>query len=730
MDWVTQFATHPVASREGRSGSVVFCCVQVRFRQDIQGLRAVAVLLVALDHAAFGPFHGGFVGVDVFLVISGYLITSLLLREADQTGEVSLGAFYARRARRILPAALLVTVATILLSVRFLDGSRALDVGEQAIWVTFFAANIKFASEQTDYFNQDSPLSPLQHYWSLSVEEQFYLVWPVILLIALALLSRRLGGPRRAAGAVLGGIVVVSFLWSVHRTATEPLAAYFSTPARAYELGLGGLAAVVAPALLRLRITFLAFLLALGSWVGIGLIAYAALSFDSGTPFPGSAALVPVVGTVLLLLGGLPRVARWGPQRILAVLPLRRLGDWSYSFYLWHWPLLVVAAHLYGPISGGQGLLVLSLALGLSAATFRWVETPFRARTSWDVSRWRALLLYPATVAVVLPAVLLAQHVVRSGSQDGGPAITLAQYGQGATGPSAGPRFSKDPYVALVEASVRAAENDVAMPGNLQPNPLDLGDSVFGLGECDYVEVDTDDLELCPRGAKDGDKALVLIGDSHARQWIPALERIARQDGYVAYYLVREGCPGVDQVPWPVDGPSNVACAAFQDWAVAQVEALRPEITLLASDANERGYGGKDGVRVYTDTDVEAMHEAGMLAQVERVSPVSGRTVVIGDPPLHEIPPGECLGVDEPTLRGCLSPPQARSELMTDATRRAAAQGGADFVRTRDWFCVDDTCPTVVGQMITHRDDEHITVEYAAYLTPALARALRIPYEE
>ena len=699
--------------------------MQVHFRQDIQGLRAVAVTLVALDHANVGPLHGGFVGVDVFFVISGYLITSLLLREADKTGQISLSSFYARRARRILPAALLVTLATILLSVLFLDGARALSVGEQAIWVTFFAANIKFASEQTDYFAEGAPASPLQHYWSLAVEEQYYLFWPLILIGAIALLAGWLKGPRRAAIAVLVVIIAASFGWSVHQTAQDPTAAYFSTPARAYELAIGALAAAVTPYVARWSRSYLPFLLALASWVGVAMIAYSALAYTPQTPFPGSAAAVPVVGTALLLLGGLERVAAWGPQRALSVLPMRLVGDWSYSFYLWHWPVIIVARYQFGGISGWRGLAVLGVALALSAGTYYWVETPFRTRKVWSKGKVRALLLYPATIAIVLPSVAVANHVVRSGSNDGGPAITVTSYGQ--SDGDRPPRFSKDPYVALVQASVLAAQNEMEMPGGLRPSPLDLVDSVPSTDDCPYFDIKTKDLELCPRGDTEGDKQLVLIGDSHARQWIPALEKIADDNGYVAYFLVREGCPAADVVPWKKTGGGSVGCQEFQDWAVSQVEELEPDLTVLATDANERGFTDANGDQVGDEAGIEALLESGLVDTIEQVKPFSGKTVVIGDPPIHTVPPVECMTRDEPTLLGCLGPPEERSLRMIAATERAADTAGAQFIDTAAWFCARDLCPTVIGDLITHRDDEHITVDYAEYLTPELARLMGFP---
>ena len=234
-----------------------------------------------------------------------------------------------------------------------------------------------------------------------------------------------------------------------------------------------------------------------------------------------------------------------------------------------------------------------------------------------------------------------------------------------------------------------------------------------------------EDLKLCPRGDVDADRTMVLIGDSHARQWIPALEKIAEEEGYLAYFLVREGCPAVDQTPWKADdsGP-QYDCTDFQDWAAETVKELRPAITLMGTDANERGYVDEEGNHVDDDATVEEMVESGMVAQIERIKPYSDRTVILGDPPIHDISPVKCLTKRDPTLAGCLSPPETRSLNMMEATRRAAESTGAEFLVTEQWFCWDGLCPTVVGRLITHRDVEHITIPYSEYLAPEIKRKL------
>ena len=432
----------------------------------------------------------------------------------------------------------------------------------------------------------------------------------------------------------------------------------------------------------------------------------------------------PVAGAALLLLGGLGETRTWGPQRLLSLRPVRAVGDWSYSFYLWHWPLLVVAGVLYGPISGWRGAAVLAVALGLAAATYRLVETPFRTSkvlTRARRGRMRSLLLYPAMVLVVLPTVAAADHAVRADLDGGGAAISTSEFGQRQGEPQ--PSLGKDQYVALVRASVMAARNGLQVPAGLDPDPLDLRQSIPDLGDCDYYGMPVDDdLPLCPRGDVDADRTLVLIGDSHGRQWVPALERIADTYGYRAYYLVLQGCPGLDQTPWLKNGDEpQVTCQEFQDWAVEQVEELRPALTILATDVDEVGYADAEGRHVTDDAVVEEMAEAGIAAQIDRVAPYSGQTVVIGDPPQRTVSPTECLTKDDATLEGCLSEPDKRSVTMIFAVRRGTLAAGADYIGTIPWFCHDGACPAVVGDRVTHRDLEHVSIPYAEWLAPEIA---------
>ena len=343
-----------------------------KFRPDVEGLRAVAILLVVLYHAGVPPFHGGYVGVDVFYVISGFVITGLLLRERTTRGRTSLISFYARRCRRILPAAALVTIATVAATYHWLGFIRGGEVVHDARAAALFVANFHFISLGTNYLTAQRPASPLQNLWSLSVEEQFYLVYPTFFAVIAALSWWKTLRVRLAAGLVL--VIAASFAWSVYQTPTSQIAAYFSPLTHAWELALGALVAVVTGALASMPRRFAAA----STWIGLAAIAVSGIVFTDATRYPGWVVALPVVGTAAVIAGG-AAIPRLGAESILGRRPMQWLGKLSYSFYLWHWPLLAIAAEYAGhdlPLT--TSLMWVAVALALSAVTFALIEDPVR----------------------------------------------------------------------------------------------------------------------------------------------------------------------------------------------------------------------------------------------------------------------------------------------------------------------------------------------------------------
>jgi len=343
-----------------------------KFRPDVEGLRAIAILLVVLFHAGVPGLTGGFVGVDVFFVLSGFVITGVLLREHAASGKNRLLGFYGRRSRRILPAATLVIILTVLASYRWLGFLVGNDTAAVARTASLFYANFHFIWTGTNYLGAQAPPSALQNFWSLSVEEQFYLLYPTLFILT-ALLWKRIS-LRPKLTILLTCSIAVSFAWSIHQTAVNSVAAFFSPFTRAWELALGGLVAVLSLQLGKLHSAVAAAL----TWVGLAGILVAAFVYSAATPYPGVAVALPVISTALVVAGGMARPMA-GAEVVLRLPPFQWMGKLSYSLYLWHWPILIIAAqHVGHPLSVDDNLLWLLFALALSIGSYFLIENPIR----------------------------------------------------------------------------------------------------------------------------------------------------------------------------------------------------------------------------------------------------------------------------------------------------------------------------------------------------------------
>jgi peptidoglycan/LPS O-acetylase OafA/YrhL len=693
-------------------------------RGDIQGLRAVAVLTVIAAHAGVPFLPGGFVGVDVFYVISGYLIASLLYREILVTGKVSIGAFWGRRARRILPAATLVTVVTVLLSLAWMSLLDARQVVIDALWASAFAANIHFAQQGVYYFAEGEGPSPLQHYWSLAVEEQFYVLWPLLLagcLVVTRWLRRGKGRgverlPRSAVLTMLVILTVASLAWSIHATVASPSSAYFSTFTRAWELGVGALVALIPPTFVR-RLTRLS--LETMAVTGAVMLMTACIVITSETPFPGIAALLPVLGTAMLIMSGAAADSpgrRTLSSQLLSVAPMRMIGDWSYSLYLWHWPAFILPPvaldRAMTPLEKGLAVLVV---LTLSAYSYRYIEMPFRSgRPAHKLVRRRALVLYPASAVLIVATAGSAWWWTgyQGGEHGDAPPITVA----GA--PIDG---MHDNTEALVRASVSAAKDKRAVPSNLTPDLLNLRDSIADVGECDYED---NVRKLCPHG--DGDRSVMVIGDSHARAWIPAFARIIEEGDWTAYYLVKPQCTAAHLTIASLDSDEPFTdCSTFQEWVVDQVEAIHPDLVVVASSPPVNGvFNGEE--RVTSVNGIIPLLSAGYDDLFFELSQYADQVALVRDVPKSPDDPATCLSSGSPSLGDCMFEPVERSTVLGDVAVDSARTSGIEVVDPTPWLCYQGECPIVIGGTLSYRDTDHITTEYAANLWSELGNALHM----
>src|SRR6201994_2786082 len=377
-----------------------------RLRPDIEGLRAVAIVAVLLCHAGVPFLAGGYVGVDVFFVISGFLITKLLVGELDRTGTISLRGFYARRAKRLLPLSAILLTTVGILSLIFLSPLRNTEVAGDITASALYVANWHFAAQSVDYFAQGLEPSPVLHLWSLAIEEQFYLVWPGLMLAVTWFWRRRGRSVRPVLWVAIALILAGSLIYSLILTNEKPAFAYFDTFGRAWELGLGAALALLGTNVRLPRVGALAL-----GWAGIAAIVYASFAFTAETSFPGTAALIPTLGAAALILSGTALAEtvggvtgfKAGAGWILSLPPIRYVGRISYSWYLWHWPFLVFAAAIWGPrLSVAAGLLAVAASWVPTQATHLLMEAPVRRAPALRRLPNRAIALGLACMAVAV----------------------------------------------------------------------------------------------------------------------------------------------------------------------------------------------------------------------------------------------------------------------------------------------------------------------------------------
>jgi peptidoglycan/LPS O-acetylase OafA/YrhL len=665
-----------------------------KFRPDVEGLRAIAVAMVLLYHVGFGWASGGFAGVDVFFVISGFLITSQLATEADATGTVSLTQFYARRAKRIFPAAALVLLATIGLALAFIPKTRWAEIGGDVFSSAAYFTNWRLASRSVDYLAEDSTPSPVQHFWSLAVEEQYYIVWPLLIVGGL-FVARRWLRPRTILWILLGLLALPSLAYSVYLTQLEPGTAYFVTPTRMWELAIGGAVALGAHYWPQIPPKIA---LALG-WSGLAGIVVATFFVTAETAWPGYAASLPTLGTAAVIVGGSAAGAR-GPVAVLGTAPFRWVGGISYSLYLWHWPLILVATAALGTLPTHYGLALIALSVVLAWVTLKLVENPIR---------------YSSTMSAN-PKYALSSGLNFSflGASAGLGLMLFASAGAGTAGASS----AKGAAVLAERPRNDPAGAPVDNVPWMTPLPTMATQDVPDLyGDGCQVGFSASKDKPCVYGRKDGKLTIALVGDSKIGQWLPALQILAEKNDWRILVETKSAC-GFNSGKMIYKGKPYTAC--FK-WNRAALKSLlgpnKPDVVLTSQGRSAVSEAG-------ASSEAEPEMVAALQDWWKKLQKAGVKVIALADNPAPSKNVYECATEHPDKLTLCAFP---RNEGRgTPALRQAVAKTpGTSFIDLTDAICPTDKCAPVIGNVLVYRQGSHLTKTYVETLAPRLERELK-----
>jgi peptidoglycan/LPS O-acetylase OafA/YrhL len=719
--------------------------IRGEFRADIQGLRAIAVLLVLVYHLWPETLTGGFVGVDVFFVISGFLITGHLLQHPPRNAR-DLAEFWGRRIRRLLPAAFLVLLVTAVASRIVAPETQWAAIATQVIASALYIQNWVLASNSVDYLAAEEAPTPVQHYWSLAVEEQFYVVWPVLLLAIFWFAGRARVAPIVVARLAMLGIIAGSLFLSVTATATEPASAYFITPTRVWELAAGGLVATL-PSLgsLQLRSRSVDGV----AWLGLGMILLAGAAFTPETPFPGFVATLPIAGAALLLLAA--ATGRRSPTRYLRWRPIQHLGDTSYSIYLWHWPLIILWPHVTGlRLTLPESVAILGATIVLATITKVAVEDPYRFSPKFKplVPTFRFAAAGMLVLSIVGGAQLLEAQVrfdaALAAAPDGGgdPDAEIdpgadpdgdpgaepgGEPGAVPTGPDGiastpGPEPTDAPGptagltscvgAAAIVRGFDACPQDPA--GEMRPEPVVArADRPAAYRDGCWMYAPFGTRRTCDYGR--GDIRIALVGNSHAGQWLPTLQVLAKKHGWTITTYLASQCNATDATLEMFAAVKNEGCRAHGAWVMEATQGSAYDLVITSQRQSLRTVGdswaetGPTAAAGYTSY-LTRWSEAGTNILVVQDTPFPHRTVV-------SVP--DCLARHPGNQSACGGTPHdwRRQDPLYDVATTLALPNVSTLEVMR-FVCRDDFCPAVIGSLVVYFDGSHMTSTYARSIAP------------
>lgn len=688
-----------------------------KFRSDIQGMRAVAVMLVFIYHLFPTYLTGGYIGVDVFFVISGFLICGLIINESLKSGRFRVLRFYERRIKRLLPAASLVLIVSAIGAYFFLPNTRWIETARQIIASAIYAENFYLYFQSIDYLTADTPPSPVQHYWSLSIEEQFYIVWPLLMLAAIWIYKKTSISLRKIVGIFLAVVFCASLLCSIYITQKDSSGAYFLSSTRIWELALGGLCAVVLP-FVKVPNKIVAPIL----WAALAVIIYAAVQYTDTTAFPGYTALIPTLGTAVLLVFG-SLTDHTFVQKILSLSVMRFLGDISYSLYLWHWPIIIFAQAKFGaelPVL--VSIAVLALAIFLSWLSKIFIEDPIRkSDMNFATSFLMGAGLILISIFAALSLIYLAEKKFLSDFEGdknsqgqfsdlhpgalvlGSGFDGLAEFPDESFFPKPGNAREDIPTVYADQCHVSRAETSVT-PCLYVPDIDAQGKGIMRHASIDQYDQDR--------------PLIMLIGDSHAAQWLPALKLIAVQENWAIITHTKSSCTVIDALIVDSNGDYQ-ACYVWGQQVVDDVIQRRPDFvvtTMITNYVLSDAKGKEDNFNKVV---------SGLAAGWEKITQNDIDIKVIKSTPRFEVQVPDCVAANLPEWKKC-NLPRLDALRFSGVLEAAASQvQKADLIDMSDDLCSFDSCDVIIGNVLVYRDQHHITATYMRTMADSLYRKLK-----
>jgi peptidoglycan/LPS O-acetylase OafA/YrhL len=632
---------------------------KLTYRKDIQGLRAVAILLVIAAHAKIPGFGGGFIGVDVFFVISGYLITGLLVKELTSNNRINFLEFYARRLKRLLPALALVVIASAFLAYRLLPSAEQLPQAISAASAIFWVSNLQFAFQDLDYFDSQAEQNIYLHTWSLGVEEQFYLVWPILLTLIFGA-AKGSRSPQTVLIRVLAIIGATSLAACIWQTSQDARLSFYLMPFRAWQFSFGGLAFLLAD-----RIALSKRAASIASITGLFLIISCAIFLLHSIPYPGIAATIPAIGTTLLLISG-----KSNNGGVIAKLLESRLaqgvGNISYSWYLWHWPILSFGFIFLSSHKLTSSIFLILTSWILAVLTYHLLENPIRKHKKLvNFNGWQII------VALALMA-LVNVGAIRWFNQ-------------------ASNQLEKSPPDIYTKAKAD-------MP------------IIYGMGCDDWYQ--SADIKLCSFGNENAENVVAIIGDSIGLQWFPALHKIYNKPNWRILVATKSACPMVDEdFYYQRIGRKYTECSQWRAGLMETLKQLNPNIIILGS------------AETYDFT--AEQWKKGTERVLRQISQSTSKAYVIRATPGLPFDGLQCLAAlqksENSNSQNCAaSITRSQSDAWTSIRDVANRLPNVFTIDLNDEVCPEGICQAELRGIVVYRDSIHLTSTFIESLAEGL----------